>query len=260
MKTPKRTSELHSSYQAMVDSVEEFVVKEGKSLQHAFHAAEEKLVNAKDISKEKILQASKGLKDNLRLWSEAIEGATDAYKDQIEFDYAYVNHAIWEKLKTAANSNTAELIEFTRTLKDKAQSVKTDDHLTAHQEHNQWASEHALWLDEVEFWKKDQAKTLAKLVKIEQALQQQSASLVEHAQAIQAHAEIDQQHEQVLKNAEQDPSSNVFEEADEKAIAKHKKQRQMHGKQAKLHHKFKTQHFKIMAMINMLYKEIHKAE
>lgn len=260
MKTTKRTTDLHASYQAMVDNVEEFVVKEGKTLQQAFHAAEEKLVNAKDSSKEKIQQASKDLKNNLRLWGEAVEGATDAYKAQIQFDLAYVNHSIWEKLKSAANSNTAEFIEFTRTLNEKAQTVVSAEHLTAHQEHTQWGSEHALWLDEVEFWKKDHELALTKLAKIEKAFQQQSASLVEHAQAIQAHAETDHQHEEVLKNAEQDPTSQVFEEADEKETTKHKKQQKMHAKQAKLHDKFKSHHFKTMAMINMLYKEIQKAE
>jgi hypothetical protein len=40
MKTKKQPSELKASYQAMVDSVEEFVVKEGKTLHQAFSAAE----------------------------------------------------------------------------------------------------------------------------------------------------------------------------------------------------------------------------
>jgi hypothetical protein len=38
----------------MVESVEAFVMQEGKTLQQAFLAAEQKLEDAKDISREKI--------------------------------------------------------------------------------------------------------------------------------------------------------------------------------------------------------------
>ena len=260
MKSKKLAAELQESYQAMVDSVEEFVVKEGKTLQQAFHAAEAKLIDVKDMSKEKVEQASSELKRNLRLWGDAVEGASEAYKDQIKFDLAYVNNSIWDKLQSIANSSTAELIEFTATLKEKAQAVVTNEHLAAHQEHNEWSSEHALWLDEVEAWKKEHKQALTKLVEIEKALKHQSASLSEHVKAIQAHAETEHQHEKIMKNAEQDLSSDVFQKADKKEIAVHRHERQTHGQQAELHHVLKTHHFKIMVMINVLYKETHKAD
>ncbi len=260
MKTKKRSEELKASYQAMVDSVEEFVVKEGKTLQQAFYAAEEKLHEAKEISKEKIQQASKDLKGSLRLWGEAAEGASEAYKERIKFDLAYVNSSIWDKLQSIATSNTVELIEFTRTLKEKAQMATTADHLVVHQEHNQWASDHALWFDEVEFWKKEHAQALTKLAEIEHALMQQSKSLSEHVRLIQDHAKVDHEHEIIMRNAEQDPSSEVFKVADETGVADHQNERQMHAQQSESHHVLKTQHFKTMAMINMLYKEIRKTQ
>jgi hypothetical protein len=255
MKTKKQTTEIQSSYQAMLDSVEAFVVKEGKSLQQAFYAAEEKLEDAKEISKEKIQQASRDLKHNLRLWGEAVDGASEVYKDQIKYDLAYVNKSIWNKFQIIANSNTAEFIAFTRALKEEAQSVITDEHLAAHQEHHQWSSEHALWLDEIDFWKKDHEQALLKLSEIEQALKQQSTSLFEHAQVIQAHGAIDHKHEKIMANAEQDPSSEVFNVADEKEIALHNKERQVHAQHSEFHQALKIHHYKIMAMINMLYKE-----
>jgi hypothetical protein len=256
----KPASELQSSYQAMVDSVEEFMVKEGKTLQQAFYAAEEKLDDAKEISKEKIHQASSDLKDNLRLLGEAAEGVSQAYKEQIKFDLAYVNNSIWDKLQSIAVSNTAELMEFTRTLREKAQTAVTEQHLAAHQEHNKWESDHALWLDEAEFWKKEHDQALIKLAEIKNALEQKSASLLDHTRAIQAHAETGQEHEKIMKNAEQDPSSQVFDEADEKEIKVHQRERQIHIEQSALHYELKTQHFKIMAMVNMLYKETQKAK
>nr|WP_297348381.1 hypothetical protein [uncultured Glaciecola sp.] len=259
MKTKKRASDLQSSYQAIVDSVEEFVVKEGKTLQQAFYAAEEKLDAAKEISKEKIQQASSDLKDNLRLLGEAAEGVSQAYKEQVKFDLAYVNNSIWDKLQSIAVSNTAELMEFTRTLREKAQTAVTEEHLAAHQEHNKWDSDHALWLDEIEFWKKEHDQAQIKLAEIKNALKQKSAPLVDHARAIRANAEIGREHEKIMKNAEQDPSSEVFDEADEKEIKVHQRERQIHMQQSALHHELKTRHFKIMAMVNMLYKETQKA-
>jgi hypothetical protein len=134
MKTKKSASELQSSYQAIVDSVEEFVVKEGKTLQQAFYA--------------------------------------------------------------------------------------TEEHLSTHQEHNKWDSD--------------------------------------HARAIRANAEIGREYEKIMKNAEQDPSSEVFDEADEKEIKFHQRERQIHMQHSALHHELKTHHFKIMAIVNMLYKELQK--
>lgn len=259
MKTKQPATELHSSYQAMVDSIEEFMVKEGKTLQQAFCAAEEKLNDAQEISKEKIQQASSGLKVNLRLLAEAVEGVTESYKEQIRFDLAYVNNSIWGKLQNIANSNTADLMAFTRDLREKAQTVTTEVHLAAHQEHNQWSSERALWLDEVDFWRKDHDQALSKLEEIEKALKQQSRALFKHAQSIRKHAETEHEHEKSMTNEEQDLSSKVFEVADENKTKVHQKERQIQAQQLELHHDLKTQHFKLMAMINMLYKEIHKA-
>lgn len=255
MKLKKQATELQENYQAMLDSVEAFVLKEGKTVQQAFHAAEQKLENAKQISKDKILHASRYLKDNLRLWGKAVEGASEAYKAQIQFDLAYVNNSVWNKFQSIANSNTAEFIIFTKNLKEEAQTVRTDEHLALHQEHNQWASEHALWLDEVEFWQKDHEQALTKLNEIEKALKQQAKSLFEHAQVIQALDIIDHKHEETMTNAEQDPSSEMFKLADEKEIALHNKERKIHTQHLEFHHALKTHHYKIMAMINMLHKE-----
>ena len=50
-----------------------------------------------------------------------------------------------------------------------------------------------------------------------------------------------------MTNAEHDQSSDVFNVV-------HKKERQIHVKHSEFHHGLKTHHFRIMAMINMLYK------
>lgn len=256
----KLTKELQKTYQEVVDSVEEFVVKEGKTLQQAFHATEEKLYDAKEISKDKIQQASKYLKDNLRLLGETVEETSEAYKEQIKFNLNHVNHSIWDKLHRIANTNTSELIEFTKIHKEKAQAAIKDDHISAHLEHNQWGSEHDLWLDEVQLWEEDHVNALTKLTEIENALKQHSVLLAEHVQVIQAHAKIDHEHEEVMKAAEQDLNSKASEVADKKEMAVHQQERQIHAKHSELHHSLKSHHLKIMAMINMLHKEAHKSE
>mgnify|MGYP003676354773 CR=1 FL=1 len=71
-------------------------------------------------------------------------------------------------------------------------------------------------------------------------------------------AEMDHNHEIIMKNAEQDPSSEVSRVADGKENKVHLQERTIHSQNSELHNALKTHHFKIMAMINMLYKEIHK--
>jgi hypothetical protein len=116
MKSKIRTKELQENYKAMTESVELFVVKEGKTLQQAFHSAEQELIKAKELSKEKVLQASRYLKNNLRLLVEATDGVSDAYKDQLKFDLAYVNDSLWQSLQSIVSSNANDLLVFTRTL------------------------------------------------------------------------------------------------------------------------------------------------
>lgn len=260
MKNKHKKTDLQASYREMVDNVEQFVVKEGKTLQQAFHSTEQKLTDAKEISKEKIQQASKELQSNLRLLSETAEGIGDAYKERIKFDLAYVNNSIWNKLQSIAKSNTVDLMEFSRTLQDRAQTAVTESHLAAHQEHNEWHSESVLWQDEIEFWSKENGQALQKLAEIEKSLKQQSSKLTKHANAIQAHIRKTEEHEATMKNVEQDYSSEVFKETDEKEETKHQIQRRIHTEQSESHHALKTRHFKVMAMINMLHRELHTAD
>jgi 3-dehydroquinate dehydratase len=118
--------------------------------------------------------------------------------------------------------------------------------------------DHALWIDEIEFWKNDHYQVLAKLGDLEKALKRQTRSLFQHAQVIKAHIESHHQHEETIANAEIDPSSENFKVADEQAIAVHQRERRAHAKHSEVHHALKTNHYKTMAMFNMLYKQIHK--
>ena len=168
MSDDKQKTDLQASYNAMVEAVEEFVVKEGKSLQ-------------------------RGL--------DAIEGVSHAYKEHLLFEWDYINNALWEKFQSIANSNTTELIAFTKTLKEQAEAATTDSHISAHQQHSEWDSEHAFWLDEIKLWKKNHKEALSKLHEIEQAIKSHSTILNEHSQAIKKHMRLEHQHEEHMNKS-----------------------------------------------------------
>ncbi|MEP1552476.1 MAG: hypothetical protein ABJJ44_15655 [Paraglaciecola sp.] len=260
MNTSTWAKELQKSYQGMVNNVEKFVVKEGKSLQEAIHTAETTLENAKETSLDAIKEASKHLKDNLHIWIETAEEINQAYKDEINFDLAFASSSVSEKFKNIANSNTAQLIEFTTKLKAQAQVATADSHMSVHEEHNQWSSEHALWLDEIELWGKDRDNALKKLVTIEAALKQHEKALLEHFQVIKAHSNLEHKHEIAIADAEKDPSNQTSQIADETLQTLHLKERQIHAQHAEFHQAAKANHYKIMAMVNMLYKQTQKTK
>lgn len=249
---------MQESYKAMVEAVEEFVVQEGKTLQQAFHSAEEKLINATENSKESIAHASQELKYNLHLFNDALEGASQAYKEHLLYEWDFINSALWDKFQSIANSNTAELMAFTKNLKEQAEAATTESHISAHQQHTQWDSEHAFWLDEIKLWKKNHQQAIAKLHEIEKAMMQQETILAAHTRAIKKHAKLEQQHEKIMKDAESDRSSEVFKTADENKVPQHQHEQQIHTEQTNLHNKIKTKHLQTMAMINMLHDETHK--
>ena len=130
--------------------------------------------------------------------------------------------------------------------------------LSDHIQHSQFNSEHALWLDEVKLWQQQHDKALAKLADIEKALQRRASALTKHTLAIRSHIEAERQHEKSMAEAEKDPSNKNAKQADEKTTQLHKHELKVHAQQAKLHQEYKTNHLKLMAMLNMLNKEAHK--
>ena len=260
MKSKQQSTDLHTAYQTMIDTVEKLVVKEGENIEQALETAEEKLGEAKQFSKKEIHKVSTDLKDNFRLFGETVESANKAYKDQIKLNMSFVNNSIWDKFLSIAETNTEELIEFTKTLKDKTQAIIKTGHPAAHHEHNKWDSEHAEWLEEIDSWKKEHEQGISKLQDIETAMKQQSLAFTEHAQVIQAHNKMTQEHEEVLKNSEEDPTSEAYKETDESEVGVHQQERHIHAQHKELHHKLKAHHLKMMAIINMLHRKIHEMD
>ncbi|PWQ93807.1 zinc ribbon-containing protein [Leucothrix arctica] len=254
MTTKSLTTDIHNTYQMMIDAVEEFVVKEGKTVPQALDAAEKKLNESSVISKDEIKQVKRDLKDKLRLLAENAEGVSEAYKEQIKLNMAYVSTEIWDKLLKISDSNTAHLIAFKRE-REEAQLVLTSEHLSAHQEHNLWNSEYDFWVTEANLWKSEHDQAIDKLTDIKKILKQQSKVLHEHVHAIEFHKERDHDYEVAMANAEKDPGNEDFRAADQKEAVHQKQERKIHEQYSEMHHVLKVQHYKIMGMINMLHKK-----
>jgi len=239
----------------MVDTVEDLVVNQGENLQQALNAAEEKLNEWKELSKEEVEVISSELKHDFQKLDENLSEAKDSYKEQFKKEAAYVTDSVWSKLLTIMDTNTAQLLAFQKNLNERVMTIKGSGHLTEHQEHTQWNSDHGLWLAEVEIWKKEHKEALDKLAKIEKTITQHSAMLDEHAQVIKAHEARDHEHEEALAKAEHDPTSRVFEVKEDEEAAVHSQEKQEHTQHAELHDTMRKHHFAIMSLVNKLYKE-----
>ena len=256
MKTEDMNKEFKRAYKSLVDTVEELVVKDGKSLQQAMHTAEERLSEWNNLNKKQVEEISTELTNNFHTLGESLKGAREAYKEQFQLDAAYVNDSIWDKLLKVMDANTAQLLVFEEDLKERAQAATSKVHLTEHQQHTQWKSDHELWLAEIALWKKEHDTALAQLADIEKTIKQHSDALDEHAQAVQAHEASDHEHEKTIANAEKDPSNQVFEESEDKEASVHKQEAQEHRQHAELHDTMKKSHLKMMASVAELYKKV----
>lgn len=256
MKTEEIKEKLQRAYQAMVDTIEPLVEKEGKTLREAVETAEEKISEWEELSKEEVQEISAELKKDLRAMGETLEGAKEAYKEQLKMDAAYLTDSILEKFNKIADTPTAQFLLFKEQIEEEAREATFDEHLKEHQEHQNWHSEHQLWLDEIALWKQDHESALQKLHEIESALKKHSEELQEHEQVIKAHEAQDREHEEIIANVEQDPTSQVFEANDEREAKIHQKEKDVHAEHAELHQNMKKHHLHMMALVNKLYEEV----
>ncbi len=255
MRIEEMNKDVKRAYQTMVDTVEDLVVNQGQNLQQAMNSAEEKLNEWKELSKDEVEEITTELKHDFQTLGDNLNESRESYKEQFKKEAAYVTDSVWGKLLTIMDTNTAQLLAFQKNLNERVQAIKGDDHLTEHQEHTQWNSDHGLWLAEIEIWKKEHAEALDKLEKIEKSITQHSALLDEHAQVIKAHEARDHEHEEVIAKAEHDPTSKVFETAENDEVAVHTQEKQEHTQHAELHHTMRKHHFAMMSLVNKLYKE-----
>ena len=70
------------------------------------------------------------------------------------------------------------------------------------------------------------------------------------------HIDIEKEHEKVMRHVEQDPTSQMYQDREEKVKKTHLKEKEMHAEQSQVHQTLKAQHLKTISMINMLHKEV----
>lgn len=256
MKTKELSEKMKNAYQNMVETIEVLIEKEGKTLKEAVEIAEEKQSNWIELTKEEAQKISAEVKRDLQSIGETFNGAKEAYKEQFKIDAEYLTESIWDKLSKVADVGTEEFLAFTADLKKRVNDIRSDEHLDEHKDHVQWSSDHEFWLDEIEIWRKDHQLALTKLKEIEQKIKKNADALEEHAQAIKVHEKLDHEHEEVLRESEVDPTSQVFESDENKESTFHQRERAEHIEHAKLHQSIKTDHRKIMASLNHLYKQV----
>lgn len=255
MKPDGNNGDFRRAYQNLVDTVEDLVVKEGKTLQQAMYSAEDKLSEWSELSKKQVQDISTEFNHDLKTLGENLNGATEAYKEQFKLDAAYVTDSIWEKLLNVMDANTAQLSVFIKDLKDQAQGNTTDQHINEHADHTKWDSEHELWLSEIDLWKQEHATALSQLSSIEKMIKQHSDALDEHAQVIKAHQASSHEHEVDIAKAEKDPTSEQYEDAVKRDSVIHAQERQEHLQHAELHRTMKRHHMRMMASVSELYKK-----
>ncbi len=247
--------QLHYAYQTLVDTVEELVIEDGKSLYQALDSAEEKLSEWGELSKEDVQEISKELKHNLQsLLGEHINEAKGSLKEEFKQHAAFVTDDIWDQLWKIMYTNAVQLLSTEKNLEEQLLEIRSSKYLINIPEHSQWNSDYELWLTEIALWEIQDAKAFNKLDEINKAIKQYSNMLGEHAKVIHANEVRGHAHEKVMSIAKQHPNIHVIDSLDNKENAIRVKKRQDHTQHTKLHNSMKKHHSEMISLVNQLYK------
>lgn len=254
MDTKDLEKKLQKSYEEMVDSVTEFIEKEGKTVKEAVDAAEDKLSELGELTREEVLKVSQEVRNDVGHFGETWNEAKSYFHERLSMDADYLRDSVWDKLSGIANKATLDFIEFQKDLQERVNDIVEDFHEEEHQEHTNWHSDHAFWLEEIKLWQKEHQDAEEKLIAIEKSIRAQGEQLQQHAQTIRLHEEVEQKHESTLSETEKDPSSQVNQDNNESADKEHVQMKDLHKEQAAFHATLKEEHHKKMVLIEKLYK------
>lgn len=247
---------LQKGYQAMLETIEALVEKEGKSIRDAVYSAEEKISEWEELSKDEVGKISDEIKQDLKELGETMYGAKQAFREQARMDARYLAESTWNKLSEIADKGTLQLIQFKEALEENVREITEEQHYDEHGEHQQWRSEHALWTDEISLWQKELEEAQYKIEGIQQAINKVGLSLVEHQQAIMAHEAVASEHERAMADAVKAPDSEIVSAKDDQHHDKHKQERQEHELHARFHARAKEHHRRLMSLVNQLEKHM----
>ncbi len=254
MDTKDFEKKFQDGYKEMLDNIGEFIEKEGKTVKEAVDAAEDKLSEWQELSREEVSKISSEVRNDMSHFGETWEEAKDYYQKKLSLDADYLKDSVWDKLSGIANNATLDFIEFQKDLEQRVGNIVEEFHQDEHHDHTGWRSEHESWLTEIYLWEQEYQAAQGKLELISKALTSHGEQLQQHAQTIRLHMEVDKKHEHTLAEAEKDPTSKVAEEKNNPQDDEHEEMREFHKQEAMAHEKLKTEQRQAVILIEKLYK------
>lgn len=245
---------LERGYEDMLTSIHDFIEIEGKTIQEAVDAAEGKLSEWNELTREEVSKISGDVREDISHFGEIWNEEKAYFQEKLDLDKAYLKASIWDKLSAIANTATLDLIEFQKDLQERVGEFQ----LNEHQEHTAWRSDHEFWLTETELWEKENEHAKEMLATIEKAVAANKEQFQQHAHSISSQEATNRQHEETLSKTIKDPSNEEYQEENNKTDDEHTQMRNLHREQAAVHTKLKSKHRKTMVAIKQLYKLTEK--
>jgi len=246
-----KTEHMKKAYQSAIETIEEVIDKEKKTLDQALDTAVEKLSEWKDLSSEEVEDVTFKVKRDLEALNIAMVRSKQEYRERLQSGAAHISDSIWEKLNKISDSVRSLHQD---TLQDQVAEAISNRHTGEHRDHQEWDNVHAFWLDEIGFWKKDHHKALASLQEIIESIHRSETALERHAEAIRAHAEKEREHEHTLARVEHDPTRHPLADVDEDTPELHAQERSSHQEQVQLHEQLKRHHLSMMSLLDKLHQ------
>lgn len=173
MDTKTVQEKLQKAYDSMLNHVEELVDKDKKPLKDAFHEAEEKLSEWRELSREEVKNISDELKSNLTEVGEVSNQLNESLKETLSFDASYLAGSIWNRLSKVADQTMVELTEFGDELRE---HMSTDASTKSEQEQ--------VWFNDAMQWQGDYEKALKQLDEVRASVRKSIRETTQYSKAI----------------------------------------------------------------------------
>ena len=236
---------LQRGYQEMINHITDFIEKEGKTVKEAVDAAEDKLSEWGELTREEVLKISNEVRHDIGHFGETWEEAKTYFHKKLSFDAEYLKESVWDRLSSLANNATLDFIEFQKDLQQRVGDVVDDLYAGDSQDQSDYHNDHETWLTEIYLWQQEYKDAEDKLATMTQALHSHAEQLQQHAQEVRLHIKETKKHE------------NTSITSDEKENQGEEKNKS-HQQQADLHLKLKEEQQQAIILIDKLHKLLNK--
>ncbi len=190
---------LQNAYKKMLDNIEELIDKDKLSIKEAFHEAEEKLSELKELSREEIDEISDELKTHIGELGESANRVNESLKQTLSSDTAYITDKIWSSLSKVGDQTKLELAELKETLQ---RNMATDA--------SSFSDQQKVWFDEARQWQENYEKALLQLDELRNGVRKQLHKTYNYSSSISA-KQIDQEEHDLNAQINQEISSSINE-------------------------------------------------